>query len=198
MKKITLISSFYGAEPEVACIKEFFPSSAVILAQRPKRGNTGKIELLLKKSIGHIVDIRWVWLEPAGDVASIAKKAIETMESEHKRGQDLVINVGGEGSSVPLALLLAAYTRNRIIKNVVQAPRNGDSVIHLPKVGFYLSKSKRRVLNALAGDSDNISELAKKLGKTRGLVYVHIRKLEELGLIDKDHNLTDAGKVALL
>lgn len=51
-----------------------------------------------------------------------------------------------------------------------------------------------RVLAALAGERDYVSRLARKLGISRPLLQVHLRKLEMAGLVTGRLELSEDGK----
>ncbi|MER6950691.1 helix-turn-helix domain-containing protein [Nonomuraea sp. NPDC005983] len=51
-----------------------------------------------------------------------------------------------------------------------------------------------RVLAALAGERDYVSRLARKLGISRPLLQVHLRKLEAAGLVTGRLELSEDGK----
>ena len=44
----------------------------------------------------------------------------------------------------------------------------------------------------------SISEIAKELKKTRGMLYQHLRELQDGGYVDDEFKITDAGRLALL
>jgi predicted transcriptional regulator len=51
-----------------------------------------------------------------------------------------------------------------------------------------------RVVAALAGGRNYVSQLARELGISRALLQVHLRKLESAGLIESSIEVSDDGK----
>lgn len=51
-----------------------------------------------------------------------------------------------------------------------------------------------RIVAALAGGREYVSELARRLGLSRPLLYMHIEKLEKAGLVKGELELSEDGK----
>ena len=69
----------------------------------------------------------------------------------------------------------------------------------LPKLTFGLSSVKRELLEEISKRSNkSISEIAKELDRTRGMLYQHLKELKENGYVDDKFDITLAGKMALL
>lgn len=51
-----------------------------------------------------------------------------------------------------------------------------------------------RILSALAGEPTHVSELARRLGLSRPLLYMHLRRLEEAGFLTGHLQLSADGK----
>src|SRR5215831_18055207 len=51
-----------------------------------------------------------------------------------------------------------------------------------------------RILSLLADESTHVSELARRMGMSRALLYMHIRRLEEAGLVTGHLELSSDGK----
>lgn len=56
------------------------------------------------------------------------------------------------------------------------------------------SPQRMRILAALAGQELHVSELARRLGMSRPLLYMHLTKLEEAGFVSGRLQLSDDGK----
>jgi DNA-binding transcriptional ArsR family regulator len=53
---------------------------------------------------------------------------------------------------------------------------------------------RMRILAELAGESTHVSELARRLGMSRALLYMHIRRLEDAGYVNGHLELSADGK----
>jgi DNA-binding transcriptional ArsR family regulator len=51
-----------------------------------------------------------------------------------------------------------------------------------------------RILSLLADESTHVSELARRMGMSRALLYMHIRRLEEAGFVTGHLELSSDGK----
>ena len=55
-----------------------------------------------------------------------------------------------------------------------------------------------RILAAIADQPLHVSEIARRVGMSRALLYMHLAKLEEAGFVTGHHELTDDGKALKL
>jgi predicted transcriptional regulator len=56
------------------------------------------------------------------------------------------------------------------------------------------SPQRMRILAMLGEQPTHVSELARRVGMSRALLYMHLTKLEEAGFITGHHELTEDGK----
>lgn len=69
---------------------------------------------------------------------------------------------------------------------------NGDSLL---KVLDALSNPYRlKIIAVLHKDRQYVSQMARELGISRPLLYLHLKKLEEEGLIQGEHEISNDGK----
>ena len=55
-----------------------------------------------------------------------------------------------------------------------------------------------RILSTIASEQLHVSEIARRVGMSRALLYMHLAKLEEAGFVTGHHELTDDGKALKL
>ena len=88
--------------------------------------------------------------------------------------------------------------RDRIFK-IVTNKTNVNELSELPKLNYNLSTAKREVLTRIVKkDGKPVAQIAKEIGRTKGMVYQHLRELKDAGYVDESFNITDAGRLALL
>ena len=56
------------------------------------------------------------------------------------------------------------------------------------------STQRMRILAAVAAEPTHVSELARRLGMSRALLYMHLQRLEEVGFVAGHFELSDDGK----
>ncbi|WP_424186861.1 ArsR/SmtB family transcription factor [Actinokineospora sp. G85] len=71
-------------------------------------------------------------------------------------------------------------------------PLDGDGLVRL--LGVLASPHRLRVLAALTGERTYVSQLARDLGISRPLLQGHLKKLESVGLVLAELELSDDGK----
>jgi DNA-binding transcriptional ArsR family regulator len=64
----------------------------------------------------------------------------------------------------------------------------------LAKLAALASPHRLRIVAALADKPDHVSQLARKLGMSRPLLQMHLRKLEAVGLVRSRLELSEEGK----
>ena len=57
---------------------------------------------------------------------------------------------------------------------------------------------RMRILAELSSGQQHVSELARRVGMSRALLYMHLAKLEEAGFVAGHHELSDDGKALKL
>lgn len=70
--------------------------------------------------------------------------------------------------------------------------RTGDAL--LEALGALASPYRLRIVAALVGRRQYISELAREIGMSRPLLHMHLRKLQAAGLVSSTLELSDDGK----
>lgn len=64
----------------------------------------------------------------------------------------------------------------------------------LAQVDALNNKHRLRIVAALHGGREYVSELARRLGLSRPLLYMHLGKLEDAGLVESKRELSEDGK----
>jgi|SRR6188768_2120210 len=62
------------------------------------------------------------------------------------------------------------------------------------KLAAIASPQRMRIIALLSGEQLHVSELARRVGMSRALLYMHLTKLEEAGFITGRLELSDDGK----
>jgi predicted transcriptional regulator len=68
----------------------------------------------------------------------------------------------------------------------------GDELLRM--LATLANPHRLRVVAALADERNYVSRLARQLGISRALLQVHLRKLEEAGLVSADIEVSEDGK----
>lgn len=71
-------------------------------------------------------------------------------------------------------------------------PLNGDDV--LKALSALANPHRLRVIAALAGGRNYVSQLARELGMSRPLLHLHLQRLEAAGLVEGTLELSEDGK----
>lgn len=68
----------------------------------------------------------------------------------------------------------------------------GDELLRV--LGALANPHRLRIVAALAGERNYVSQLAREVGMSRPLLYMHLRKLEAAGLVSGTLELSEDGR----
>jgi CRISPR locus-related DNA-binding protein len=193
---VTLMAPFYSVEPLMPAALAFQPKKLVLLVNRTNDELKGNVEKV-KDMFGKLVDVKVVKM-PEDDIVEFATKFVEMLDAEPKNTL-VVVSVGGGWRLATNGALYGCYARPDRVYKIVGNTIKGNAISELPKMGYSIGTQKKEILKILNEEQDRtVLQIAKQLGKTRGMIYQHLRELREQGYVDDDFNITDAGKLALL
>jgi len=197
-----LIATLYSIEPVLIAANRLGPDRLILLIdEKPDETQTKHLQII-DESIGLVVDVKKVPTK-VYDIVSVAEKCVEIIDMQPKN-DDIFINITAGRKTKALGLLFAAYARCTRVKRIAYNPEEDtNAVIWLPKLGFKLNESQKKILHAIdKKEHTNISitELAEHIGLSRAMLYRSIDELRDLGYITTEDGLmlTDAGKIARL
>jgi CRISPR-associated protein Csa3 len=193
-----LIATFYNVDPFMpAALK--YPSRKIILI-------VNKMDAKVKKNVGEIerffgkfTDVVTVTIDENAEVVEIAKKIVDIIDREKRPDNRIIVNLSGGLRPLAVGVLYGCYSRPKQISKIVSNSADFKSVIELPKLRYDLGAAKYEVLKRVADRGNkSVNELAKEMHKTRGMLYQHLKDLNNGGYVDDDFKITDAGRLALL
>ena len=196
MVKKVLIATLYSVDPILIAANKLGPDRMYLLVDKePSKEQEKSIEIL-NGSLGRVIDIK-VFKTSVYDIVEVAAEAVKLIDAQPKE-DEIYINVTSGRKTKAMGLLFGAYCRCSRIKKILYFPEENPEPISLPKLQFNLTESQKRVLEYLEqGKYESLTELAKKIDISQGMLYRNIKDLEEMGLVE-DLKLTDAGKIARL
>ncbi|MEK6982066.1 MAG: CRISPR-associated CARF protein Csa3 [Candidatus Micrarchaeota archaeon] len=198
MTDTVLISTFYSFQPFVAAAHAFSPSKMILIVAEDSLKNEKVNQDIskVKEVYGKVSEIVIVKVK-GSDFLEIASKTIELIE-ENKENK-IIVNVSGGWKLLAQGVLYGCYARPELVEKIICNNLENNSIIELPKLSFGLSSIKRELLEEISKRGNkSISDIAKKLERTRGMLYQHLKELKDNGYVDKEFHITLAGKLALL
>lgn len=198
MTETVLISSFYSFKPFVPAAYKFSPSKIflVIAEDSLERIDVKEGISKVKEIYGKLASIEIVKVKGA-ELLFVAKKIITLLEDNKEK--KVIVNVSGGWKLLAQGVIYGCYARPDYVEKIVCNNIENDSVVELPKLSFGLSSAKKELLEKLEKrNGKSISDIAKKLDRTRGMIYQHLKELKENGYVDEKFEITDAGRLALL
>jgi len=198
MAETVLISTFYSFEPLVAAAHAYSPSRIVLLVAEDTIDHPQVKEALAKaKDIYGKVAALEVFKISGDDVFATAKKTASLLEKEKGR---IIVSVSGGKKLMAQGVLYGCYARPELVDKIVCNDLTPDNrLIELPKLNFGLTSAKRELLEEISKrNGKSIADIAKKLDKTRGMLYQHLKELKDNGYVDDKFEITLAGRMALI
>ena len=201
MGKNVLIATMYTADPIMMAATKLSPDRMyLIMNEKPNKEQEAALKLI-KDSLGKVIDIKEIKAD-VYDIVKIAERCVTLINDQPKEDQ-IFVSITGSRKTAAIGLLFAAYACCSKVKKIAYFPEEENMpVVYLPKMCFSLSDSERKVLDYInADDYKNISELAKKIDISTGMLYRAIDSLKKNDFLiddEKGLRLTDAGKIARL
>ena len=196
-----LIATLYKPDPVLIASNRFGPDKLILLIDTKTNTTQKNSYQLIQQSIGRVVKVKQVKTE-VYDIVKIAEKCVKIIDEQSDEDQ-IYVNITSGRKTQAFGLLFAAYARSDRVKKIAYNPEEGKkAVIWLPKISFNLNESQKKVLAALGEKKYSnipLTDIAKKIGMSRAMLYKCIKELTKLGYIAEDkRTLTDEGRIARL
>jgi CRISPR-associated protein Csa3 len=172
----------------------------LLIDKKPDKEQEKSLKLI-QESLGRIMDVK-VQKTEVYDIVEVARKCVEIIDLMPKE-DSVYINITSGRKTKAIGLLFAAYARARRVKKIAYNPEEDrKSVVYLPKLGFNLNESQKKVLEYVdSGNYRSLADLADKINMSKAMLYRSIKELQDMDLVvigDEGIRLTDAGKIARL
>jgi len=194
-----IIATLYGIEPVLLTATKFGADKLILILSKIPNEKQKKSLELIKKSIGSVVEIKSIKVDPY-DIVQIAEEVVKVIDLLDEK--DIIYsNITSGRKTMSLGLLYASYSRINRIEKIIYVTEEENKLIYLPKLSYSLTQSQQQVMEYIANYShETLAELAKAIGISRGMLYRNIKDLQNLGLIEEDISLklTDAGRISML
>jgi len=192
---LTLISTFYSFEPFVAAAHAYSPSRIYLVVAKDTlqkiEGDLNKV----KEFYGGVASIEVVKVEDS-DLYAIAKDTVKLLESQKGR---VIVNVSGGWKLLAQGVLYGCYARPSLVEKIICNNLADKSIVEIPKLSYGLTSAKKKLLEEIVKRNNRpIAEIARKLSKTPGMLYQHLKELRDNGYVDGKFEITLAGRMALL
>jgi len=195
MGETILVSTFYSFEPFVPVAHAFSPTKIILLVDADIskiKNHLDKVkEMYSKVSTVRIVEVN------SKDLVSIASKIVDVLEGF---SEPVIVNVSGGWKILMQGVLYGCYARPELVSKIVCTRiEDNKQIVELPKLSFGLSSAKKKLLIEISKrNGKSIAQIALKLGKTRGMLYQHLKELKESGYVDSSFRITEAGRLGVL
>jgi CRISPR-associated protein Csa3 len=201
MSGTTLICTFYSFGPIVASATAYSPTKIILLVATNSLRKPGVKEDIekTKATYRNIAPVSMVETDEP-DLLATAVATTKAIETEYHAGNRVIVNITGGWKLLAQGVLYACYAREGMVERIICNDLTEDGkIVELPKLSFGLSGVKRGLLKEIAGRTGaSISDIAKKLGKTRAMLYQHLKELRAVGYVNEKFEITLAGRLALL
>ena len=197
-----LFSTVYStADPIMLAATKFGVERIFLLVDiEPDKNQQNSIDLI-KKSLGNVIEVKLIKAK-LYDIVNVAKEAVRSMDDLSDK-DEIYVNITGSRRTQAFGLLYAAYARIKKVKQIVYVTQEEKKLVFLPKLSYDLNNSQRKILEVInKKKSLKLSEFAKELDISKGMLYRTIIDLQNLGLITLEekegYKLTDAGRIVRL
>lgn len=190
-----LITPIYSFDSIVLAITRYSVERLYLLSSEETDQNQQKAINQIKANYGKVIEIKEKRI-PQYDIVRITEKCIELIDA--LPGSDKIyINITPSRKTQAIGLLYAAYKRAKAIHRIIYITEERNEIITLPLMELTVTESQQQILESIRPDS-NLTELSKKLGQSRAMLYRNIKELKEKGYLEEanGYQITNAGKIA--
>ncbi|MFH1447440.1 MAG: CRISPR-associated CARF protein Csa3 [Candidatus Micrarchaeota archaeon] len=195
---MTLISTFYSFKPLVTAAHAYSPSKIVLIVAKDSLQNQKVQEDVnkVKELYGKVAEIKVSQVD-GSDLLAIAKETVKLLEKDESRK---IVNVSGGWKVLAQGVLYGCYVRPDLVEKIVcNDIGRENAMVEMPKLSFGITSAKRELLEEISKrNGRSIAEIAKKMKKTRGMIYQHLKELREMGYVNEKFEITLAGRLALV
>ena len=94
--------------------------------------------------------------------------------------------------------MFAGFMKKDKVKGVYYIEEETGNVITLPLLNFKISPTKAQILKEIFKGEKRVANIIKKTGKTKSMIYAHLKELKKDGYITAGMELTDSGKICVM
>ena len=197
-KDKVLIATFYSIEPVMPSIHRFSPDKLILIVSDKPDETVKKNILSIRKMFSTVMKIEIVYIKQY-DVYQIAKATVSLIEKEYEKDNQIYVSITGGRKTLMLGVIYGVYARDDMVTSIHYSTEENNEFIELPKMSYDLNEMERMILEMINKDGKiNVNRAAEKFGKTRGLLYLYLKKLKIKGFLNDNFDITPAGKIALL
>ncbi|MGB9937846.1 MAG: CRISPR-associated CARF protein Csa3 [Methanobacterium sp.] len=121
---------------------------------------------MINETVGKVLEIE-LKETAVYDVLQIAKDTVDVIWNEQGKNRDIIVNISSERKPQALDALFGCYVHLDLVEKIVYVTEEDKNIIELPILNFGISKTKRRILEALQEDQISVKELSDKIGISR-------------------------------
>jgi CRISPR locus-related DNA-binding protein len=189
-----LITTIFKGSAVIQAIKLFEPKKVYFIVDDP-------IDDIRKHSVNMIKDIfPSVKFEQISakiyDIVEIAQKTMEAIKKESS--EKVIVHISEGRKTMSLGALFGAYVLRDKVDSAYYIAEETNAPIRLPLIELKVSAKKHELLKLISDGKKSTSELQKGMKITSATLYVHIKELRDEGILTKENNLTEMGKIVLL
>jgi len=193
--EVVLISTFYSFDPFVAAAHAYSPSKIYLVVAKDTLQKIDGDLSKVREFYGKVAAIDVIRVEDS-DLFAIAKDTVKLLESQKGR---VIVNVSGGWKLLAQGVLYGCYARPSLVEKIICNNLADRSIVEIPKLSYGLTSAKKKLLEEIARrNGRTIAEIARRLEKTPGMLYQHLKELRDNGYVDAEFEITLAGKMALL
>ncbi len=187
-----LISTLYRGDANPAALYKLGADKVIFLVDEPLSPVRKKALDNIKAKFDGLFKIEVIKTSEF-DVYKITKDILDKVKKENY--SKLVFNTTEARKTMFLGCLYAA---SFLKAKCYYLREDNNELYEVPLFKFKFNKTQVDLIKVLASGLVSKVKIAKKIKKSRSIIYENLKSLKQDGFIDEEHKLTDIGKIALL
>lgn len=200
MKQKLLLTALWSTDSIFACIAKFQINKLVLLVDEVIKDKQKASLEQIENTFNKILKIELLNAPPY-DIFEIAKVSLKYIKNNYKQFE-IIINTSTGRRTQAYGMIYSTISNPHYVKEIVYVTEDNKEIILLPKLSHGLSTFKLNILRMI-DENLNVEEISKKieankkLGKSKSMIYNHIRYLKQNGYLEEDGSITLAGQIVL-
>lgn len=187
-----LISTLYRGDANPIALYKLGADKVIFLVDNPTCSARQKGLEKIKSQFKNLFKIDTVHTSEF-DVYKIVQDILSKVRKE--KYDELVFHATEARKTMFLGCLYAA---SLLRKRCFYLRQDNNELYEIPLFKFKFNKTQIDLLKVLGEGLTNKSKIAKKIKKSRSIIYENLKSLKQDGFIDENDKLTDVGRICLL
>ncbi len=191
-KRSVLISPIFSPDSIIAIIVRYRIEKLVLLVDKQIKNEQRESIEKLRQTFGKALSIDQKEIE-LFNIVDITTRTIEIIR-EYQNDYEIILNISTGKRTQAFGMIYGSTIVAEHVERIIYYDHDTAEMIEFPVLCHGLSEVKGQILRYL-NKNESIEKIHRETGKSKSMIYSHIRDLKEKGYLDEEGNLTEIGQI---